>query len=218
MTRLPVPALLAAALALGACATVLETSSRQTVDPIVVVHGAGGDELAVSTEYGVVFLGRTVQNGRTEFTAFFGDGPAREEGQVQALGNGLYTTDAEILLPMVVVCFEPPTEPTNVRVRGRRNGVPFEIDAEIAVDPRVNGVLLLANEDLDRLTEAECGSGVFLVTPGKPLQLLGLLNGRLTLDGRRYFTAVGPDELWRLVVHRRNSDRPRKRVYRDDIL
>jgi hypothetical protein len=31
-------------------------------------------------------------------------------------------------------------------------------------------------------------------------------------------TALGPEEFWRLVVHRRNSDRPRRLLYREDIL
>ena len=203
--------------ALAACRT-LETTSRFTVDPVVVVHGPSGDELAVSTEYGVVFLGRTVQSGRAEFTAFFGDGPAREEGQVESLGGGLYATDCEILLPSAVLCFDPPPEIRDVRVRGRRGGLPFEIEAELATDPRVTGVLLLANDELDDLTEAELGAGVFLVDPTKPLQLVGLLTGRLELGGRRYYTAVGPEDLWRAVTHRRNSDRPRRRVYREDIL
>lgn len=205
-------------LALTACQTLEGTASR-TIDPIVVVHGPAGDELAVSTEYGVVFLGRTVQSGRTEFTTWFGDGPAREEGLVESVGGGLYATDSEILLPCVALCFTPPPPGSLVIVRGRRGGRPFEIEAEMAADPRVTGVLLRPSADLDALTDADLGAGVFLVEPKVPLQLVGLLSGRLELEGgRRYFTTVSAEDLWRLVVHRRNSDRPRRWVYREDIL
>jgi hypothetical protein len=203
--------------ALGAC-TAIEGSARRTVDPVVVVHGESGDELAVSTDYGVVFLGRTAQSGRIEFTVWFGDGPSREEGIVEPMGGGVYATEGEILLPSVALCFELPPAGTGVIVRGRRAGEPFEVAATLATDPRVRGVLLEAGPELDALTDDALGAGVFLVTPRQALQLVGLLSGRLELDGRTYLTAVGPEDLWRAVVHRRNSDRPRRWVYREDVL
>lgn len=183
------------------------------------MHGAGIDELGVSTDYGIVFLGRTAKSGRIEFTAWFGDGPAREEGLVEAMGNGIYATTSEILLPSAALCFEPLPAGTPVFVRGRRGGEPFEIAAELASDPRVTGLLLRPNPELDALTEAETGAGVFLTQPGRPMKLLGLVSGRLQFEGgRRFVTAAGPEDLWRLVVSRRNSDRPRRWVYREDIL
>jgi hypothetical protein len=203
--------------ALPACAT-LEDTAEPTVDPVLVVHGALGDELGVSTDYGVVFLGRTAKSGRVEFTAWFGDGPSREEGLVEPMGTLVYATESEILLPSVGLCFDPPPPGTPVVVRGRRRGVPFEIDAELASDARVSGVLLAPNAELDRLTDEAQGAGVFLVPPGEPRQLVGLLSGRLELGGReRYLTVLGPEDLWRLVVHRRNAERPRRFVYRDDV-
>jgi hypothetical protein len=208
-----------AAAALGACRAIpLESSSHHALDPVVVVHGPGGDELAVSTDYGVVFLGRTAQSGRIEFTAWYGDGPTREEGLVEAMGGGVFATEGEILLPCVRLCLATPPAGSAVVVRGRRAGVPFEIEAELGSDPRVTGVLLRATPELEELTDSELGAGVFYLEPQKPLQLVGLLSGRVELDGRRFFTAVGPEDMWRLIVHRRNSDRPRRWVYREDIL
>ena len=216
--RLGSTALVLAACALGACIQ-LEGTAHHVLDPVVVVHGPGGDELAVSTDYGIVFLGRTAQSGRIEFTAWFGDGPSREEGLVEDMGGGVFSTESEILLPCVPLCFEQPPAGTTVIVRGRRAGVPFELEAQLAGDPRVVGTILAQNKELERLTDADLGAGVFLVVPGKPLQLLVLISGRLELvGGTRYVTAVGPEDLWRLVVHRRNSDRPRRWVQREDLL
>ncbi len=208
-----------AAAALPACRGIsLESSARYTFDPVVVVHGAGGDELAVSTDYGVVFLGRTAQSGRIEFTAWFGDGPTREEGLVEAMGGGVFATEAEIQLPCARLCLSTPPAGTKVVVRGRRAGQPFEIEAELGSDPRVTGVLLRPNPELEQLADSELGAGVFFFEPKKPLQLLGLLSGRVELDGRSFYTALGPQDLWRVIVNRRNSDRPRRWVYREDIL
>lgn len=215
--RLPV---LPLCLLLGACRGIpLESSDQHTLDPVVIVHGASGDELGVSTDYGVLFLGRTAQSGRVEFTAWFGDGPAREEGVVESIGGGVYATEAEILLPSVQLCFAPPPAGTEVVVRGRHRATPFEIESVLDSDARISGVLLEPSPELDALDDSALGAGVFLVQPGKALQLIGLLSGRLELsDGKRYFTALGPEDFWRLVVHRRNSDRPRRAVYREDIL
>src|SRR5206468_12948997 len=129
--------------ALGACREILlESSARHTLDPVVVVHGASADELGVSTDYGVVFLGRTAKSGRIEFSAWFGDGPSREEGLVEALGGGVFAPEGEILLPCVRLCLATPPEGTGVIVRGRRAGKPFETETKLASDPRAAGVLL----------------------------------------------------------------------------
>lgn len=189
-----------------------------SADPVVEVHGAAPGELGVSTEYGVVFLGRTARSGRVEFSAWFGDGPSREEGVVESIGGDLYATRSEIVLPTAPITFTAPPPGSLVRVRGRRDGKPFEFEARLATDERVEGLLLEPNPDLDRLTDAETGAGVFVLEADRPTYLLGLVSGRVTLPGgRRLVTVVGPRDLWRLVVHRRNSDRPRQRVYRDDI-
>lgn len=207
-----------ALLPLSACLTPSSTASF-TLDPVVVVHAPAGDELGVSTDYGVVFLGRLARTGRVEFTAWFGDGPSREEGLIERIGDELCATRAEIELPSVPLCLDLPPAGTPVRVRGRRAGQPFEIEAVLAADPRVTGVLLEPSPELDALGDEALGAGVFLVREARPRELVGLLSGRLELgDGRRYVAAVGPEMLWRLVVQHRDHDRPRRTVYREDVL
>jgi len=203
---------------LPACRT-FRSPKWYTLDPVVVVHGPEQDELGVSTDYGIVFLGRSAKSGRVEFTAWFADGPSREEGVVEAVGEGLFATESEIQLPSVPLCFTPPPAGSVVRVRGRRGNVPFEFEARLAQDGRVTGILLEPNEEFDRNGAGTLGAGVFLVEGTKPVQLLGLVTGSLEFDGGpRYYTAMGPEVLWRLVVQRRNSERPRRWVYREDLL
>ncbi len=219
MTRSSAPTLLVLA-ALAGCRAI--SSPRWlAADPVVVVHAEGGEELGVSTDYGVVFLGRTVQSGRVEFTAWFGDGPSREEGVVESIGGGVYATDAEIELPTVPITFQAPRAGEIVLVRGRRGRTPWETEARVAADPQVEGLLLELDGPLTHLSDDQIGAAVFLWDADGLLRLLGLVSGRLQLssqDGtREYLTAVGPRDLWRAVVHRRNSDRPRRWVYREDI-
>ncbi|MEM6569707.1 MAG: hypothetical protein AAF957_14960, partial [Planctomycetota bacterium] len=55
------------ALSLTAC-----SGSRKVTDPVVGITTEQGTELGVSTEYGVVFLGRTAERGEVLVEAWFG--------------------------------------------------------------------------------------------------------------------------------------------------
>ncbi|MAB81091.1 MAG: hypothetical protein CMJ89_17230 [Planctomycetes bacterium] len=196
---------------------------KLTTDPTVVIHGPEADELGIATNYGIVFLGRRVNRGRIEFTSWFGDGPSLEEGVIEAVGGHLFTTSSEIQLSSVPILFRPPDPTEQVVVRGRGSGGPWEFGAEITSDPRVEGLLLKPSPDLDRLTAAQLGAGVFVLDKEGRKQLLGLITGRVRIKGSdglelSYVTVTGPEDLWRLVLHHRNSQRPRHAIYREDIL
>ena len=197
-------------------------------DPTVWLHTEGGGELGVSTPYGVVFLGRGSRSGEVEFDVWFGDGPGTEIGIIESLGNGLYLTQAEILLPQVPLGHDLPPAGTSVVVRGRDEDGAYEPTGRVAEHERVEGLIV----DLGRPSpEPGAGAGIFVQT-GDGLRLIGLVAGRLEMtdpdprpvaagDWRRLdpvWTAIGPDKLWRLVAHARDSDRPRRAVYREDIL
>lgn len=211
-----VPALLAGALA--ACHATPGVKSPG--DSTVQLHTPVGLELGVATDYGVVFLGRGARSGSIQFTTWFPDGPSVEEGVIEPVGPGLYTTEAEILLPAVPVSFREPPEGTRVSVRGRDEDGPYSIAAYVARDPHVEGILLRTSSALDDLGDDQIGAGVYVPEDGV-LTLLGLISGKLSIktdEGwRTYVTVVGPRELWRLVTHQRNRDRPRRWVHRPDI-
>lgn len=186
----------------------------------VVFHSAAGPELGVSTDYGLVFLGQGGQSGDVDWTAWFSDGPSRENGMIEPLGGGLYTVASEIRLPSVPLTFSPPAEGSSVIVVGRRGSDTWETDAEVVRHPQVEGFLL--DPDIGESLEADqVGAGVYVEREGRR-HLLGLISGRLRLaaggETREFLTVVGPEGLWRLVTYARNVDVPKRRVYREDVL
>jgi hypothetical protein len=204
-------------------------------DPTVEIRAGGELEQGISTEYGVVFLGRTAQSGPIEITAYFGDGASVERGVAEPLGGGLFTTTTEIRLPSVPLAFEVPAGGSQVLVAGRRDGAAWETTAEVASDPRVTGLILRWNDELSEIGADLAGAGVYRLVEKDALRragyyladrpeerrLIGLVAGQLELEGadgvRRFVAVIGPDELWRLVAHRREMDRPPPWTYREDV-
>jgi hypothetical protein len=204
-------------LGLASCA-----GHRKLIDPTLILRGeSGAQELGVSTDYGIVFLGRTVRRGELEVTAWFGDGPAVEPAVVEPIGGGLYTADTEIRLPAVGLSYTVPPPGTEVLVLSRRGWSRYETRVELARHEQVEGLLLPVRGELEGSADL-VGAGVYLERDEHALTLLGLVSGRLlleTADGEREFlTVVGPEQLWRLVAHRREPPQPPRRVYRDDVL
>ena len=206
-----------ASLFLAGCIT------QPPVDPTIHMLTPGETELGVSTDYGVIFLGRGQQSGSVDFDAWFGDGPSREFGIIESVGGGLYVTEAEIQLPGVPLTFERPSPGEGVVVVGRSGPRKWKTTAEIATHPMVSGLLLLMNEDLSFLDVTQVGAGVYVPREGGKLVLLGLVSGSALLPDEQggmteYVTVMGPEVMWRVVVHGRNRSRGRRWIYREDIL
>lgn len=197
--------------------------TRNLLDPVVQIETSGGRELGVTTDYGIVFLGRTAQAGEIEVTAWFGDGPSIEDSTIEPISGDIYTAETEIRLPAVPLLFTAPAPGEYVAILGRNEFGSWRVVTQLQSDPRVLGLLLEMPEQL-RGHDDQTGAGVFRYIDEDPerLQLLGLVSGRLTLqtaDGEReYATVTGPEDLWRLVTHRRHFPRKRPVVYREDIL
>jgi hypothetical protein len=88
----------------------------------------------------------------------------------------------------------------------------------------VLGILLPIPSELEDAPD-QIGAGVYVVPEGadeNSKRLLGLVSGRITLKSKSgqhaFLTVVGPEDLWRLVVHRRDLLQRRRWVYRQDIL
>jgi hypothetical protein len=204
--------------ALGAC-----RGTRSLIDPVVQIQTTGGRELGVTTDYGVVFLGRTAQTGEIEITAWFGDGPSIEASTIEPISGDIFTAETEILLPAVPMLFIDPGPGEYVAVIGRTEDGPWRSIVKLQNDPRVYGLLIEVPDEM-RGRDDQVGAGVFryMDEDAEKLQLLGLVSGHLELEtptGRKEFaTVIGPEQLWRLVTLRRHYPRRRPPVYRDDVL
>jgi len=200
-------------LALAALLCTSCVGTRKLVDPTLRIHTRGGDELGVSTDYGVIFLGRTATAGYIEVEAMFGDGPSVESTVVEPLGGGLYTAETEIRLPSVPLRFEIPAPGTG----------PWNTTVKVASDPRVYGILLEIPLELQGRGN-QVGAGVYWVDPFNEYdkRLVGLVTGRVTLSGPdgdvEFLSVAGPEDLWRLVTHRRDLLQRKTWVYREDIM
>lgn len=183
----------------------------------------GGRELGVSTDYGVVFLGQTARSGYVEVQSWFGDGPSIEPSVIEPVGGGIFTAETEIRLPHVPMTFQEPEEGAQVRVLGRNTEGGWTAVSVVRSDPRVYGILIDVPFQL-RGSPDQVGAGVYWVDPTDTYnqRLIGLVSGHITLTSsegeRQFLTVVGPQDLWRLVTHRRDLEKRRPWVYRDDIL
>jgi hypothetical protein len=195
---------------------------RTLTDPTLVIHTRGGSELGVSTDYGIVFLGRTADAGPAQITVWYGDGPSIEKTTIEPIGHGLYTAELEILPPRIPLSFDEPKPGAKLIVIGRNGEELWTEEVTVQSDPNVTGIITTIPSRL-RNAPDQIGAGVY-VLPGNgdelKRRLVGLVSGRLTLEssGKEYLTIVGPTELWRLVAHRREPRDKRKWVYREDIL
>jgi len=210
------------------CAALLSAcvGTHRLSDPTLIIRTEKGSELGVSTEHGIVFLGRTARAGRAEITAWFGDGENIESVVIEPVSAELCTAETEIRLPTAPMSFEEPKPGSRVWIVGRTELGRWESEVEVLADPRAKGILTTIPPEL-RGRADQVGAGVFVDAP--PLsdgteqrQLVGLVSGVVTFTGaegtREYLAVLGPRELWRLVSLRRENIKKRRWIYRDDIL
>lgn len=212
------PSLLAAALALGTAAC---SSVGLSYDPTVILDTRGGRELGVSTNYGIVFLGRTARAGDVDVAVWFGDGPAIEQSVIEPVGGGLYTVDTEIRLPSIPLGFSEPEAGAVVWIQGRDVTGRWTAQTRVRRHPSVDGILLEVPPQLAGSSD-QTGAAVFYYDDSEEERVLGLVSGRLILETSEgtesYLTVVGPETLWRLVSYRRDPNVRRRAPYRDDVL
>lgn len=213
------PSLAALSLALLASCQGTRTLSH----PTVRIETPGGVELGASTDYGLVFLGRTARSGEIDVTAWYGDGPSIERAVIEPVTADFCTAETEIRLPSVPLAFEDPAPGEHLFVIGRTLVEFWRADVVVLSDPRIEGILIDMPPELDGRPD-QIGAGVYKPIDGNPddLELVGLVSGRIHLDTRDgprdYMTVLGPRDLWRLVTLRRDREQRRHWVYREDIL
>jgi hypothetical protein len=208
---------LAASLVGASCA-----GTRHVADPTLLIRTTHGIELGASTDYGVLFLGRTARSGELEIVAWYGDGPSVEASVIEPVGEGLYTAETEIRLPRVRLGFREPRPGEQLLLVGRTEAGRWESSVRVVQDPRVQGLLLEVPRDFPDRAD-QIGANLFQFSGRRQIpELVGLVSGKILLEGeggpREYLTVVGPQQLWRMATHRRDLLRPTRWVYREDIL
>ena len=198
--------------------------TRTLADPTLVIRTDSGTELGVSTDYGVIFLGRTASSGMIDMTVWFGDGPSIEKSAIEPLGGDLFTAETEIRLPNVPLSFDDPTPGDVLTVMGRNSSGVWSEEVRVLSDPRAFGLLLEIPEPM-RGELDQVGAGVYSIPDGdlSKMRLVGIASGVITLTSqsgseKEYLAAYGPQQLWRLVTHRRDHNRRKPWIYREDIL
>jgi hypothetical protein len=198
--------------------------TRTLADPTLVIRTDSGTELGVSTDYGVIFLGRTASSGMIDMTVWFGDGPSIEKSAIEPLGGALFTAETEIRLPNVPLSFDDPSPGDVLTVMGRNSSGVWSEDVQVLSDPRAFGLLLEIPEPM-RGELDQVGAGVYSIPNGdlSEMRLVGIASGIITITSesgaeKEYLAAYGPQQLWRLVTHRRDHNRRKPWVYREDIL
>lgn len=197
--------------------------TRNVMDPILEIRTPGGQELGVSTDYGVLFLGRTARSGEVNVIAWYGDGPSLEISVIEPLGDGLYTAETQIRLPAIPITFRTPRAGDVVVIQGRRGADLWEAQATVLADARVEGLLLSIPGELENAPD-QVGAGIFVNDPETGRRrLVAMVSGTLELTGEdgsslRYLTAMGPEQIWRLVTRRQDLLQRRRWVYREDVL
>ena len=176
-------------------------------DATVIVHARDGDELGVATPLGVVFVGAGQRTGVVDYTVFFDDGPSLESAEIEALTTDLLALSPELKLNVASIAFPDLRSGDRVVVRGRDGREPWQRNAVVAENPRVDGLILRAS-DLDDLRTRHVGAGVYFETPDD-FVLVGLVRGRVQapVDGggqREYISVAGPDQLLGLAVYGRS--------------
>lgn len=212
-----------ALLTLAAC-----TGTKTLADPTVVVRSAGGTELGVATEYGVIFLGATRPAGSIELESWFGDGPNIEPTVAEPVAGDLYVAETEIRLATVPMTFIDPAPGDLVVVRGRGVAGPWQVETPVRAVEGVEGILIDLLPELSGQGQGQdqgqdqTGAGVFVRDGEEGLRLLGMVSGIVEIpDGPgagTYAAVLGPRDLWRVVVHRKDQGRRRPWVYREDTM
>src|SRR5205807_9523854 len=168
--------------------------TRTLADPTLEIRTASGKELGVSTDYGIVFLGRTARAGNIEVTAFFGDGPNVEKTVIEPIENGIYTAETEIVLPSVSISFDEPKPGDELLVLGRDKKGAWKAKVRVQKERRVDGILIDVPPELTDAPD-QVGAGVYVLPNGdeKQKKLVGLVSGRMRLrtsDGEREYLTV----------------------------
>jgi hypothetical protein len=162
--------------------------------PVVRIQTTGGFEHGVSTQIGVLFLGRTASEGPAKLQYWLGPTPMIETGQVEAIGGSIHRIRPEVPIPSVPVTLEPVRPDEELVLMGIQDQIPWRLPVQLAQDEVVRGTVLRYPAGL-RLGPDSVGLGVFRETDAG-FALVGLVKGvAQKSDDTRFLLFAGIGEL-----------------------
>jgi hypothetical protein len=187
----------------------------------VLIQTARGEEQGVNTPYGVVFLGRTANEGRCDVVVFYGDGPSVEPGEIRAAGADLYRVDLAVRAPASEISFTYPAPDDDLILSVVQDDSVDFYHTQVATAPGAGGTVV----DLPGgfpATAAATGAGLYRKEDGR-YRLVGLVNGMARYEdasgrARSVLTYVGPRDLVPFVLQNKDQGRAVDAPRREDVI
>ena len=162
--------------------------------PVARIETRGGVEFGATTEYGVLFLGRTATEGPCRVHYFLGPTPVIEDGTIVSSGS-VYSRAEIDLKNQSIPVLERELEPDDTLVAMYMAGPDVRtVSVSLAQDPDVDGdILAWPGQALP------AGTAILLATADDGYRFVGLVSGEAELrvgdDSRRFVVFAGTNQL-----------------------
>jgi len=168
--------------------------------PVALVETTGGVELAATTEFGILSLGRTATDGPCRVHYFLGRTPLIEQGELHPTGSVFTTAEIDLKTQHARALSRTATTEDELTVMWTPDGQSIEdVSVDLAVGDGLSGDMLL-----DPGVELPAGATVLCRGPKGESMFAGLIAGRATVhDGPnkgRYYVIAGVDRVRELLA------------------
>ncbi|MEZ5962575.1 MAG: hypothetical protein R3F56_01900 [Planctomycetota bacterium] len=216
-SRLPLSALglsvlALSGLALSACTQWLFSGVQRLSNdrPVMRIETRGGSEAGIGTDDGILFLGRTAQEGPCRIHYWLGLTPVIEDGVVERWG-GIFFRARMDLRHQHVPYLDRDLEPDETLVAMLTDGPTF---VEIPL-VRAHGAQIEGDAVDWPGRELPAGTGVFARTDGG-LRVVGMIAGSIEVGDQRYLVHTGTTALREALLTARPQREPRRVEHRPD--
>ncbi len=177
-------------------------SGYESIDrrrPVALVETTGGVEFGATTEFGILTLGRTAQDGPCRVHYFLGPTPMVEDGVMRATGSTFSLAEIDLKTMRLRVLDRVPGVDDELVAMWTPNGVDIEtVSVELARTEGIRGDVLL-----DPGCELPAGAAVFARERGD-LRFVGLVAGRARLESApsagSYYVYAGVDRVREMLA------------------
>lgn len=178
--------------------------------PVMRIETRGGVEMGVGTEAGILFLGRTAQEGPCRIHYWLGPTPLIEDGTVERWGGVFFRAAMDLKHPRARFLDRElaPDEPLLAMLHA--GGTVQEVALQRAREPGIAGdVVAWPGRDLP------AGTGVF-VRADDDLLFVGLIGGSIDTGSSRYLVHTGTTALREALLTAKPHAEARQVKHRPD--